>query len=96
MDAHIWPNPRESLCLYDTWWSIEAGTLAISVDGSWDVDSRLAGMGIVAKDYEGVVEWTSTFWSSCCSCASEAELAGGSYGVDECESFLKSLAYQKG
>ncbi|KAL9664076.1 hypothetical protein QQ045_019473 [Rhodiola kirilowii] len=73
MDDHVWPVLSESPAPCGEGCPLEADTLLISADGSWNVDSILAGMGTVAKDRGGAVMWTLALWSKSGCCSGEVE-----------------------
>ncbi|KAL9667871.1 hypothetical protein QQ045_002240 [Rhodiola kirilowii] len=73
MDTHFWPNPGESIDYAVGRQCPGADALMVFVDGSWDVESRRAGLGVVVVGQDGVVNYVSAIWRTNCSCASEVE-----------------------
>ncbi|KAL9676848.1 hypothetical protein QQ045_005068 [Rhodiola kirilowii] len=51
----------------------QAGTIKINSDGSWDAGSRKAGIGVVARDNQGLVLWAWAKWLEFRSCPNETE-----------------------
>ncbi|CAM8886535.1 unnamed protein product [Rhodiola kirilowii] len=51
----------------------EVGCIKINSDGSWDVLTRRAGIGVVARDHSGAVLWSWADQEVGCFCAGEVE-----------------------
>ncbi|KAL9660274.1 hypothetical protein QQ045_025087 [Rhodiola kirilowii] len=73
MNVHYWPNPKESIGSFDSKRYPGIDGLVISVDGSWDVESMKAGVGVAVRNQEGVIMCVLALWRDDCGCASEVE-----------------------
>ncbi|KAL9677780.1 hypothetical protein QQ045_015616 [Rhodiola kirilowii] len=69
IDTHYWPNPKENIVLTGCWQPTGQDALKINVDGSWDVANKRAGVGVVARNHEGVIEWVYASWRNQCNCS---------------------------
>ncbi|CAM8950720.1 unnamed protein product [Rhodiola kirilowii] len=49
------------------------GVIKINIDGAWEVNTRRAGLGIVARDHLGVVLWAKAMHGMKGMCSSEVE-----------------------
>ncbi|CAM8902040.1 unnamed protein product [Rhodiola kirilowii] len=72
-DSLSWSYPKDSVGIFGSVHHQGDDVTKISVDGSWEVDARRAGMGVVARDFEGCILWVWARWNSASCCASEAE-----------------------
>ncbi|KAL9659088.1 hypothetical protein QQ045_009626 [Rhodiola kirilowii] len=69
----FYPRPLENANIDGSWSPPEVGCIKINTDGSWDVLTRMAGIGIVSRDHFGTVLWTWANQEDCCFCAGEVE-----------------------
>ncbi|CAM8971158.1 unnamed protein product [Rhodiola kirilowii] len=72
-DTHIWSYPKDGDAILGSVHLPGDGGIKINIDGSWEVEARRAGMGVVARDHEGCILWAWAGWNNVSCCASEAE-----------------------
>ncbi|KAL9673458.1 hypothetical protein QQ045_029716 [Rhodiola kirilowii] len=69
---HVTQSSRNSI-FSDTWTPPPQNVIKINIDGAWEMNSREAGLGIVARDHLGTVLWTRAVHQRKGMCSSEVE-----------------------
>ncbi|KAL9689530.1 hypothetical protein QQ045_009916 [Rhodiola kirilowii] len=69
-----WSVPLPNANVNESWIPPAKGKIKINVDGSWEASSREAGLGIVARDHLGSVQWCWAVHGKQGTCPSEVEV----------------------
>ncbi|KAL9671044.1 hypothetical protein QQ045_008607 [Rhodiola kirilowii] len=66
-------NPLENADMSGVWSPPDAEYVKVNSDGSWDLSSKDARIGVIARDHQGTNLWAYSDWMDSCTCPNDLE-----------------------